>query len=275
VTAFKYPPPSQGTLDGNSFYRVNALAVGGKNSDVSIGDLIPIDVGFNAIVVGPDSDYEKYELYYPDPLAEGTLQQVAFSADSPFIGAVFPNGVAEYPGTNGQKALAFVRPVESPLAFPFLGIDSNPETDLILYTGTPPIQLPRGRVVKNRRGFVPVGAPGPGLIRANHSMPGFGRGYFGAHVKNRTLAQSIDVIVQGITSYYPASTAGTANSIIDTTLVASVAVAAGGELRYQHDSRVDGFFDYFVVNITTGGADILPSDSATQQSIFLSMEVRD
>jgi hypothetical protein len=275
MTAFNYPPASASTLAGNGFYRINALQFPGLPGglEVGVGDLIPINVGFNAIAVGPDSDFDKYELYYPDPLADGDLQQALFSAKNPFIGLISPDNVAEYPNTFGEKAIAFVRPIVSPNPAAFTQLGSNPEVDIIVYTKALPSVLPRGRVDKNCTGYIPVGAS---PILPVHSISGYGREHFQCLLANETLSSSVDVIVQGINADYPANqSGGIAEKVLEYELVASTTVSAGDRFKYVHNSRVDGFFDFFSVIVTTAGSDILPSDSTSQQSIWLSLEVRD
>lgn len=287
--AFTYPPASADILAGvSNFYRIRGETidvVGSAFADVAPGDLIPINVGFSAIVVGPESDYEKYELFYPDPLAPGGLQSIVFSRDAPFIGNITADNSTTYGGTNQLKQ-AFIRIGDNgPMIGTFINgafTLADASVDLIVYTGKPPNQLATQRVVKRREGNVALVA---GINR--YYIPGYGRNYFRVSCDRQLVgaAPILSVKAEGITIHLPMyssdiinpNLSGKSSTQLEQTEIlpdTPLGPVAGIPITHVHDATKDGFFDFYEVTITSDVV-LLPSDFNDGRGVHLDMEVRD
>lgn len=268
---FEYPLASKSILEGNEFYRITRSSYEG-DSETVFGSFIGIDVGFNAITVGPDSDFDNYVIYYPDPLSPGGIAQANFSTGAPFIGAISPDASGVYEGTFGVPKIAYVRPTQAMiLAPPDLGGDfALPVMDIIAYTGKIPPVLPSERSVKKIQGYFKTA---PAATGRGHAIVGFGRKSFTANVVNNS-AGTIDVLIYGVMlGNGPLDSGDVIGYAEKHPLLASTAVLTGDSLSFAHDSRIDGYFDYFLLE-ASGVATSLPSDGPAT-AVYISMEVQD
>lgn len=287
--SFSYPKASVGVTSGNKFYRIRGETIdvaGSGFADVAPGDLIPINVGFHGIAVGPESDYERYELLYTDPLAPGELQSVMFSKDTPFIGGVPSDNSSNYGGLTVPK-LAFVRIADSGTRNGGGPRIADASVDLVVYTGAPPSHPNTGRTHKRREGNVPI-TGGANVFY----IPGYGRSYFRAAVSSQAMpiADLTGVQVFGNNLHLPmysnaSFTPGLSGKILvqlekvellpSTPIVNPFDPSTFDQATvYVHDARVKGYFDFYEVIIQATG-DYLPSSSPTGRGVHVSMEVRD
>jgi hypothetical protein len=268
---FVYPAASKSILEGSDFYRISRLAFVNEE-DTVFGSLIPIDVGFNALAVGPDSGFDNYECYYPDPLSPGGIALACFSTGAPFIGAVAPDASSDYQDSNGVRKLAYVRPSRA-LILSGDGLDGDnvvPLIDVIAYTGKLPPALAQERSPIRKDGYFETKSSPFGR---GHAIPGFGRKAFTATVRNDT-AEVVNIAIEGKIAANGAMFADPFGIPIETELLASVAVASGGgKLTFAHDAVLDGYFDYYVVKADSASP-TLPSDG-TPTALFISMQVQD
>jgi hypothetical protein len=276
---FTYPSANQSILEGNEFYRITRLAFSDEENAV-FGSLIPVDVGFNALVVGPNSSFDNYECFYPDPLADGGIAVANFSTGSPFIGAVAPSPSAKYEGeTFDTPKIAYIRPrnvlvpleVATPGVGPFFDDFPTPLIDIIAYTGKLPPSLPQERAVVSKGGYFKTDSIAAGR---GHTIEGFGRKAFTANIRNNSIV-TVDVVIKGVmVGNGPidpgAGPFGVPESHV---LVASTAVVTKTSLSFGHDAVADGYFDYYVVEASSA-TPTLPSDG-TATAVYISMEVQD
>jgi len=149
--SFAYPVSSESILKGQNFYRIRApisILFGGTKEDspenFSIGDLAPIDSPVFAVAVGPDSDFFRYEIIYPDQLAQGGVNTAVLTPVNPLV---LPAGVdlsTQYVDTSTEKKI-FIRACDW---LPNGGQVTQPIIDLIVYTKTPPTVYPTKRTPK-------------------------------------------------------------------------------------------------------------------------------
>jgi hypothetical protein len=144
--SFDYPPSQQSVIVGQDFYRIRApLSIfygtikQKLTQNFSIGDLAPVDSPIAAIAVGPDSDFYRYEVIYPDSLTESSINRSLLTPVNPFV--LPTNGVdlsSPYAGTEQLKKV-FLRGLDWLYG---TGSFDFPIIDLIVYTKGPPTQFP-------------------------------------------------------------------------------------------------------------------------------------
>ena len=294
--SFKYPPASVSIIKGNNFYRIKAQAVDAISSPLTAigpGDLIPVDVGFSALAVGPESDYEKYELYYPDPTAPGGVQRFPFSKDFPLMQSIVADNTVPYEDSNGEPAKAFIRIADiGTLESSNTGAGDAPRiaealADLIVYTGEPPNWVPTKRYPNRRSSNVPL------LDAKNKSyhIPGYGRRIFTMECNKMFAgAATVTATVFGSRLYNPLVSASApplnvlsgrtvVQKISKELLAATAVVGANGNspLIYSYNAEAPGsfgYFDFYTV-VLDSDTDINPSDFFRGQGFHLTMEVRD
>lgn len=290
--SFSYPPASLSIIRGKDFYRIKAEAVnliGSLAPEIGPGDMIPIDVGFTGISVGPQSDYDKYELFYPDPVAQGNYQRIEFSAKHPLLGRFDIDNKEQVPASNGEVAKAFIRPLGVP-ASNFAGtLIINATTDVIIYTGAPPNQIATHRTPRVFEGDPAITNAGLNYFY----VPCFGRRHLSAHVFASGFPLPVVTFeVLGMRSFMPLQAAGlpspgsangrAAEFVTDVQLQAPTAVPAGGlqaaSFGYDCITGGKGFFDYLQVRIVSS-QNVVPSDTFLgapgSQKLHLIMEARD
>jgi len=285
--SFSYPNAGIAIINGKDFYRIKADALnltGGNTPSVGVADLIPIDVGFAGISVGPESDFDKYELFYPDPVAPGNYQRIEFSSAHPLIARFDVSNFEESPDTDGEKAKAFVRPLGIAARDFSSGDLINAISDIVVYTRNAPSQIATKRAPKISEGF-------PRLYSASFNyfyIPCFGRRYLGAHAFVSGFPLPVATMeVIGLRSYLPltfsVSDTGQASSFVtEVQLLAPASLPAGGveaeSFGYDCVTGGKGFFDFLMVKIATD-QNAVPSDyflgAPGSQGFHLIMEARD
>jgi len=282
--SFTYPAASISVIKGNGFYRIKAnsvAVVGNVLTSVGPGSLIPIDVGFNGIAVGPESDYEKYELLYIDPTAPGSIQVIPFSKDSPILGRVTSDNAEAYPGADGEKGKAFVRIADFGS---FRGAQCI--TDLLIYTGAEPSQLPTKRSPKRKSANVNIVISGEG---SSHYFPGYGRRIATIGAARNVSGTDVTMVTKGYVLgarkdfSTAAVTAGVAGREVDPTqalveieLDSQVVTAANDWIYFQHNADTDGYFDFYGVTLTgTVASNIADATEFGYRGFLLSVEMRD
>jgi hypothetical protein len=290
--AFTYPEAKISIIAGNGFYRIKAQAVDTASSSLSAlgpGDLIPIDVGFSAIAVGPESDYENYELFYADKTAPGGLQRIPFSPKCPIVGRISADNDTEYPDSGGEKAKAFIRIVDNGTLNGFIDGDLSANriaealADIIVYTGSVPASIPTCRVPGKRSAYIATDS----AQSQNFWMPAYGRRILSLSASNAggnavTAAVSAVRLFRPLlsTTVVPAQeplSGKTAFQITTTVLVASAPVPSAPlafDFSYNADTDGLGYFDFVRVSIGTDSS-ALPSDSFRGIGVYINMEVRD
>lgn len=291
--SFSYAPGSRSTIEGNGFYRIKAQPIEGSFAtptlaNIGPGSLIPIDVGFSAIAVGPESDYEKFELLYPDPTAPFGVQRMPFSKDRPLIGKVTSDNVGVYPDANGQIAQAFVRIADlgsvqtasSTPNGPLVSASRIMESwvDLQIYTGAPPSSFPTKRVPNRRTGFIDIST---GAVDFTYLIPGYGRRILEAWATRGLAGASVDMTLSGIINGpVLEGLAGNGNGRTvarqgihhQTDILAGPTTVSGAtRFRHHHNADTNGYYDYYELLVTNVSADL----PATINNFFVSMEVRD
>jgi hypothetical protein len=304
---FSYPTAEQSIQKGNRVYRVKAQAIELQASGLTPlgpGSLIPINVGFSAIAVGPESAFSDYELYYPDALAPGGIQRVPFGVGAPFIGSVPTDNDGVYPLAPKQKAVAFVRvknkgPVRQNQyiagAAAFTDGIAECHTDLLVYTGAPPAFIPSKRTPISYQGFVPLTASG---VPTNYYVPGYGRRfcYLDVSGQDADAGETIDITLRGyrlwtrpdfVSAAIIDGSAGRAwsktGSIsaqlgFGTELYTAQVVGAQGRWEHHHNAETTGFYDFYELEINGdgGGGGTSPGTDATGVSqMHALLEVRD
>ena len=297
--SFNYAPASTSIIKGNGFYRIKANSIdltGGNEPKIGPGDLIPIDVGFSAIAVGPESDYENYELIFVDPIAPGSVQVIPLSKSVPFVGSVTADNSTPYPNSGagtggdigGEPAKAFVRIADKGTLLERIVLPGKivnrtafAVADLIIYTGVPPVQLIKERTPKKRASVVPLSSGNPN----NFYIPGYGRKHFTLSLLNAPPGVPIGAVVSatltGLRFFYPLdSTPGTTTGKVveaptRTILMPSAVVPSDLQnefvFAYNAESGGKGFFDFYWLEVISDTA-VLPSDGV---GFRVSMEVRD
>jgi hypothetical protein len=303
--SFSYSPASTSILKGNDFYRVKARSIdqnsAGLETELGPGDLIPIDVGFSAIRVGPESDYENYELIYFDAL--GVIQVVPFSAKSPFVGSVPVDVSSPYAQGDGETKKAFIRIADSSTAngalLPSAGAGRIAVTiaDIIVYTGAAPTFVPTQRI-PNRRSANTTVLP---LVPLFFYIPGYGREDLVVEASAMMIPDvdnAVTMAVDGLRVYHPFASniadtiTGTmlGKALIQTTvtnlfaatalpLTAPVAVPLTQEFPalsfgYNAKRASTGYFDFYRVTLRSNSTE-RPKDFYAGMGVHLSMEVRD
>ncbi len=281
--SFDYPAASISVIKGNGFYRIKAQSVeatGAVLSAIGPGSIIPIDVGFNGIAVGPESDYERYELLYIDPTAPGGVQRFPFSKDFPLVSRIVSNNAEAYPNADGDLAKAFVRIVDFGS---FQGAEAL--TDLIIYTGAPPQQVPTKRVPKRNSANVDI-LSGGGFT---HFFPGYGRrivtvaaarNVSGTDVTMTTTGYVLGARKDFTTASIAAGIAGRqvdfGNARVQIELDQQVVTAANNWIYFQHNADTDGYFDFYGINLAgTVASDISDPTEFGFRGFLLSVEMRD
>jgi hypothetical protein len=293
--AFSFPQASISILKGNDFYRIKAQAVDTISSPLTAlgpGDLIPVNVGFSAIAVGPESDYEKYELLYRDETAPGGIQRMPFSKDAPFIGNITADNAQEYPNGNKEKAIVFIRIAD-------IGTLESSNTgggavarigealaDLKVYTNKNPVQVATKRYPNKRSSNVILKA----AKNSAFYIPGYGRRIFTTEcAKMLEGLANVTATVFGIRLYNPL-VSSTLPALLElsgrtavqktvTELLPATAVAGVNgnfPLVFSYNADVDGkgYFDFYEV-LLDSDTDINPSDYDRGRGFHLTMEVRD
>jgi hypothetical protein len=272
---FQYPAASKSILVGSDFYRITRLSLLSGEETV-FGSLIPIDVGFNAIAVGPDSGFDNYEIYYPDPLAVGGIGKGSFSSGAPFIAKVTPDAFGTFESAFQAPSIAYVRPSRSLiLGGDALGGDFvNPLIDIIAYTGALPPTVSQERSPIRRDGYF---STKPAATGRGHAIEGFGRKAFSAVIKNNTLlvgGQDVTISITGLVVGMGSMAGDPFGKPIETELQAAIVLPkGGGELVFGHDAVLDGYFDYYVVDASSA-VEHLVSDGS-DLSLFISLQVQD
>lgn len=290
--SFVYPAASLSIIRGKDFYRIKAEAVNLINSlapEIGPGDMIPIDVGFAGISVGPQSDYDRYELFYPDPIAQGNYQRIEFSTKHPLLGRFDIDNKEQVPASNGEVAKAFIRPLGVPASDFTNSLIINALTDVIVYTGAPPSQIPIHRAPRVFEGD-------PAITNAGLNyffMPCFGRRHLSAHVfASGFPVPTVTFEVLGLRSFMPLVAGGpggpgsqngrSAEFVTDVRLLAPAAVPVFGtqaaSFGYDCITGGKGFFDYMQVRIVSN-QNVVPSTTFLgapgSQKLHLIMEARD
>jgi hypothetical protein len=292
--SFDYPKSSFSILRGKDFYRIksNTISLAGSNSpELGPGDLIPVDVGFSGVAVGPESDYDKYELFYPDPVARGNYQRIEFSVKYPLLGRFDVDNGESVANADGEVARAFIRPIGVAIK-DLAGTGMiNAVSDVIVHTGKPPEIAGTLRVARVFEGYPSIISAGPNAFY----VPCFGRRHLSAHVFAAGSGNPAPIItfeVIGMRSFMPLEASGPAASgspngraaeiATLTQLQAPTAVPISGldAVAYSYDCITGGkgFFDYLQVKIESD-TDIVPSDSffgaPGTPKLHLIMEARD
>lgn len=288
---FTYPSASTSIIKGNGFYRIKAQPNELGNvaiTDIGPGSLIPIDVGFSAIAVGPDSDYEKYTLFYVDPTAPGGVQKIPISKDRPLIGSVASDNAAAYPQSEGEKAKAFIQIADygsfgsNKARFDAGTLDqkiAECNVDLLIYTGVVPPYLPTKRAPRRYSGSIDLMS----AFTLKFPIPGYGRRIMSCKLSRRLSAGTASVELFGYTLspiLEDSKTASKGRVVIDTdsfhikTLLGSGIFTSGSSERFthHHNSDKDGYFDFYsaeVVSTVNNGSD------SNDGSFYLNLEVRD
>lgn len=132
---------SESVIQGQAFYRIKKLA---NNS----GDIFPVNISAKAIVVGPESDFAEYTIYYFDPVKNSRVSVATLSSDQPFIGRLgvdlsdsYPSSaIGSLPPIPGQLFIA-PRDLYNSAYFTATGIVNayRPRIDLLVYTKDVPV----------------------------------------------------------------------------------------------------------------------------------------
>lgn len=141
MTILQPVPASQATRLSQDFYRINQPAE-------SNGDIFKLDIGIRAIIVGPESDFSEYSLYYFDVTKQSSINIATVTVDQPWIAPIAARLDATYPNSN-QKGFLYIVPKDFYIPGSFLlASGSNtifaPNIDIIAYTKDP-AQIPDKR----------------------------------------------------------------------------------------------------------------------------------
>ena len=238
------PPASESVLQGQKFYRI-------VDEDPRPGALIPVDASATAIVVGPDSDFAQYEIYYLDVLAPNGIRRATISVDRPWLATTFvdltpASGFSSpIPGKPSIPGQIYVIPAD------IFGdtdpqFESSPTIDLIVYTGALPAQLPN-RARKSRRGSLPFNV-GQNFF----NFPAYGRRYFDIEIAIQEFVGSFDFEVNGGTVILPYNESEGSQFSNITNLVPSTTLDSAGTrvFKFLYDAlKPDGSGRFDVVQI--------------------------
>lgn len=126
-------------VESQAFFRINQPAVNN-------GDIFRIDQTVRAIVVGSESDFSEYTLYYYDPVKELSLNIASITVDQPWIGRIDARLTDQISGTECFGEL-YITPKNLYLPSRFQTPQQGstgfvqvwaPNIDLIAYTDDPP-----------------------------------------------------------------------------------------------------------------------------------------
>ena len=302
--AFQFNAASISVIKGDDFYRIKARSIdqasAGLETELGPGDLIPIDTGFSAIAVGPESDYDKYELVYFNDL--GGVQVIPFSTDRPFVGNIPVDNTTEYPDSGGELKKAYIRIADPSTADGRLanaaaaGRVAVTIADIIVYTKAPPTVLPTKRYPNRRSSNIAV-LP---IVEEYFYIPGYGR--------RELLVEASKVLVPDVTTvslrvdgsrlYQPFAsnpldtvTGTLLGKVLVQSLVTNLLVLTAlpntaplvapltndfASLSFGYNAEIDGLgrFDFYRATITSS-ATRRPEDFYAGMGVHLNMEVRD
>lgn len=299
--SFNYPNASTSIINGAGFYRVKARSIDrdsvGLENELGPGDLIPIDVGFSAIAVGPESAYDKYELIYFDN--SGGISVIPFSTKRPFVGDIPTNNAEEYVDGGKEKRKAFIRIVDPSTANGSLAVTAGVSriavvfADVIIYTKTPPTTLPTSRAPLRRSANIPTIT----FIPVDFFIPAYGRKILtveGSVMKVPDVDNDVTMTVSGIRIYHPfysdplsseekmrgkAMSQATQTELLPATALPNTTPAVPKlfdpalSFGYNAEQDAKGYFDFF--RVTLIGATKRPEDYPEGRGVHLNMEVRD
>jgi hypothetical protein len=206
---------------GQGFYRIFQKALGN-------GDIFGIDQSAKAIIVGPNSDFAEYTLYYLDPLKGSAVNLATISSDQPFVGDINARLDRLYGNTDikGQLVItpkdlyiptAFFSPGGGGIATTF-----EPFIDLIIYSVSPS-QVPDKRPRRVIRSAVQLGS-GTNRIR----FPTYGRRLWSFAIVNAQLNPALfsvfEVTVIGYSFALPSGNASSDTPSYGSTLTPTVSM---------------------------------------------------
>lgn len=242
---------------GEGFYRIFQRARGN-------GDIFRLNQPVKAIIVGPQSDFSEYTIYYYDPLKRLSVNVANISSDQPFIGDIRARLDQIYGGTvagarTGLPGELVIIPknVYSPSTLLSSGgVDTlfAPSIDLLLYQEIPSV-IPDKRPSKSIRVAVQRSS-GANYVH----IPTYGRRVWNAAFvysdATPNTFSKLDLTVVGVRFGYPiaASTISEKELIVLNTTPASLSTFSNGRsVGLNFNAEEDnapatygsrGYFDY-------------------------------
>jgi hypothetical protein len=254
--------------ESQGLYRINQPAVNN-------GDIFRLDQSFRTVVVGPQSDFAEYTLYYYDPVRDLRVNLAAVTSDQPWIGRLDARLTDLFVGTLLPGALYIVpKDLYIPQQLPLSGITDTgrvttfaPNIDILCYQQDPGA-IPDKRPSKTIRTTV---ITDPIKTRENLvNIPVYGRRHWDLTVIDNFLSggnEQLDIRVRGIRFSYPigAATLGNQNALL-AFLSESNAPPVQVGLSYDSDMEeaisnqgAEGYFDYIQVGIIAEQVGVPPN----------------
>ncbi len=234
---------SQASLGGQEIYRLTETLE-------SSGSIFEIDVGCQALIIGPDSDISQCNVTYFDPLQPQNVNQLTVSIDSPYIGRIDANPAQPFP-FSGNPGKLYVTPrdkVENIAVTQSISF-IKPKIDLLCYL-TPPSNIPTARRDFETEGRVQIVDAGGGQGSTSFYFPFYKRRFLAIRTRSiaagtRTVAvNGIKFRVQNLAYSVPLFAA---TAFPGAGAVLSIVLTASQLLTLATVTSGTGFFDYIQV----------------------------
>lgn len=194
---------SESVLAGQPVYRI-------FQESIQYPTLIEVDESAQAIVVGPQSDFGSFDLYYPDILVASGIAKATITPDRPWLARTNANLADSYkpvaksiPTAPGKLLI-----VPSDFEVPFTGIFPpkplfEPVVDLLVYTSSLPAILPK-RTTRIFKG--PTAITDAANNPVSYSIPTYRRRFTTIIIDILDYVGNFDVTVKGYQKYFPVGT---------------------------------------------------------------------
>jgi len=248
----------QSVLSGQNYYRIL--------SEFTSSDIVfPVENSMTAALVGPESDFDEYDLTFFDPTTS-TVQKIVVTKDRPWFGrldslpsSLLPNGVPNVISVSPRNLFDAVSLAEAS------GADSPivkiPTIDFVVYFGG---DLPQAAGRSSRRITLPVSVL---LDKASSVIiPVFGRATWSIALLRNGNSGAFTFGVQGLrlirTVNLGSQSAQVVALKVATVLPTNPPNQDKVSVDHVHNSSLAGYFDYVVGTVTaSGGASNVPAAS--------------
>lgn len=211
------------------------------------GDIFELDVGAQALAIGPDSDISEVRAQYLDPLNPGGAGIVDVSVARPFIGRLdsLPTKSYEVPLlAPPQRGVILISPSEV-IINPYTPITAGaasiihyppPVIDFIAYNGVP-AQVPPARTPKLIRSVVTIDSSGDPTFFV---VPIYGRRFFNVRTLNLTAQPAtLTITIRGVNADIPSAPTVSTLLLVPT----AIPVGVGASLNFPFLAEAVGAFD--------------------------------
>jgi hypothetical protein len=261
-------------LSGAGFYRL-------FDDDPVLGRLYEIQQSCRALVIGPESDFDQYDVYYLDPIAPHQIQRAILTPDRPWVAPVNVDLVGGYPSeVPGKPSIPggiFVTPSNQFATFvpgaspPYPNrLQVSARVDILAYTGTLPPILPK-RARRLLQATVGLSGTGENPLY----FPVYGRRSYDVFVGfpvGGAPANSVDVTINGIVlgvsegDYAP----------IELMSATTISTAGTPRLKFYYDVETSGSLGRFdLLEVILDNTNVLDPWNGKDQGLDFRLELAD